>query len=116
MRVSASRLNYQLNNNYFGVNKEQNSFGAATPRKLIDKIRKSKQLKKLNITFDELVNAYKEIGYDVLMKRGSHAVIPLGNGINIPLPIPHKAKGVTAYDLKRFRFILEGEIERALKV
>ena len=53
------------------------SFEGASARKLITKIKNATQLKKLGVTFEELVNAYKEIGFDVLMKRGSHAVVPI---------------------------------------
>lgn len=115
MKISTIASNIQIKNNNVVPKMNIISFEGAASRKLIEKIKISRQLKKMNVTFAELVNAYKEIGYDVYMKRGSHAVVPLGNGFNIPLPIPHKSKNVTVYDLKRFRYILDGDFEKAMK-
>jgi hypothetical protein len=92
------------------------SFEGARSKKLIAKIKNATQLKKIAITFDELVNAYKEIGYDVFFKRGSHAVVPITDNCNIPLVIPHDDKYVSPYDLKRFRHVLNGEFEKAIRV
>ena len=97
-------------------NARQLSFEGASSRKLIAKIKSATQLKKLGVTFDELVNAYKEIGFDVLQKRGSHAVVPLTSEINIPLVIPHGNKYVSPLDLKRFKFVLDGDYVRASTV
>lgn len=93
----------------------QPSFEGAQSRKLIAKIESAKQLKKLSVTFDQLVNAYKEIGFDVFFKRGSHAVVPVSDEYNIPLVIPHGNKYVSPYDLKRFRYVLNGDYEKASK-
>ena len=107
--------NFNLHHQKFSKNIAQPSFEGAKSRKLIEKIKSAKQLKKLAITFDELVNAYKEIGYDVFFKRGSHAVVPITSEYNIPLVIPHGDKYVSPFDLKRFRFVLDGNYEMASK-
>ena len=57
---------------------------------------------------------YREIGYDVFYKRGSHAVVHLTDEIHIPIVIPHKKKNVSIFDLKRFKYILSGDIQCAL--
>lgn len=92
------------------------SFGSAKARKLIEKLTTSKQLKKEKITFDNLESTYNEIGYDVFRKRGSHAVIKLSNGINLPVIIPHGKKYVHPLDLKRFLLVSQNKIDDALRV
>ncbi len=113
-------MNIGINNyNNFYTSQKSNyaqSFEGASARKLIDKIKKATQLKKLGVTFEELANAYKEIGYDVFFKRGSHAVVPIDKNLNIPVIIPHKDKYVTPYELKRFRYVLNGEFDKAARV
>ena len=74
-------------------------------QKLIKSIEKAPQLKKLKITFDELERMYNELGYDVIRKRGSHAIVQLTENINIPVIISHGSKYVHFNDLKRFLLI-----------
>ena len=63
-----------------------------------------------------MVSAYNELGYDVLCKRGSHAVVPVTEKFNLPLVIPHGTKYVNPQDLKRLQFVINGQIDRALAV
>lgn len=91
------------------------SFQANTAPKLLKKVAEAKDLRKLNITFDEMVKMYNHLGYDVLMKRGSHATVTSGN-VNFTLPIPHKDKVVHAKDIKRLRYVMAGDIEKAKKI
>jgi len=104
-----------FNNNYHNKNKTTSNcsptFGT-TPEKLIKKILATKNNKDIKVTFDEMVKIYNHLGYDVLMKRGSHAIVPVGK-LNIPLVIPHKDKYIHPNDIKRFKLILEGKAEKA---
>lgn len=98
-------------------NKQTNSpnFCGCSSKKLIDKILKTKNFKELKITFDELCRIYNHLGYDVTLKRGSHAIVSINN-TNIPIVIPHKDKYVTNYDIKRLKLIMNGEVEKAKHV
>lgn len=90
-------------------------FQANTAPKLLKKVNETKDIKKLKITFDEMVKMYEYLGYDVLLKRGSHATVSSGN-VNFTLPIPHKDKVVHFKDIKRLKLIAAGDIEKAKKV
>lgn len=105
------------NYNSFSTNKTSSSpaFCGNSPQKLIQKIMATENNKNVHITFDEAAKIYRYLGYDVLMKRGSHAIIPLTESKNLPLPIPHKDKYVGAYDIKRLKCVINGDIEGALK-
>lgn len=101
----------------FSVYQNNNpSFYGAKSRKLIEKLMSMPKVDKCQITFDELEKMYNEIGYDVMMKRGSHAVIPVTDSINIPLVIPHGYKYVHKNDLKRFLLVKEGKFAEAQKI
>lgn len=89
------------------------TFASVKARKLIEKIKKTDNVEKLDISFDELKSMYQEIGYDIFYKRGSHAIVQISEEINIPVVIPHKRKNVHPFDLKRFKYILSGELEKA---
>lgn len=89
------------------------SFKGKPAEKLLKKIMETDNIKKLKITFDEMVKMYEHLGYDVLMKRGSHAIVPVAEGVNIPLVIPHKDKVVNFKDIKRLKYIAVGDIENA---
>lgn len=90
------------------------NFGANTPQKLIQKIISTKNDKNVKLTFDEASKIYNYLGYDVIMKRGSHAIVPVGN-VNIPLVIPHKDKNIAPKDVRTLRLVITGEIEKAQK-
>ena len=92
----------------------QPNFKSVKARKLIEKIQSAKHLKHINATFEDMVAIYEELGFDVILKRGSHATVPLTENKNLPLVIPHGSKYVHPLDLKRLQFVLKGEIERAL--
>ena len=100
-------------NNLFLSNNQIN-FESAKARKLIDTVKNTQKVDKLKITFEELEIMYKEIGYDIFYKRGSHAVIHINDKINLPIVIPHKKNIINANDIKRFKYILTGEIQKAL--
>lgn len=89
------------------------TFSSKRAQKLIEKIKVAEKMEKLQISFDELKSMYKEIGYDVLFKRGSHAIVPVNEELNIPVVIPHKRKNVHPFDLKRFKYILLGMFDKA---
>ena len=99
-------------NNNYNVNP---SFQGKTAKKLIDKLRQSQHVKKVHYTFDEAVKIYEDLGYDVLMKRGSHAIVRIGDW-NMPLVIPHKDKYVDFFDIKRLKCIVDGDIEAAMRI
>ena len=103
MRVEFSNLTYTNNI----------AFSSQRAKKLIEKIRSMEKMDKADISFDELKSMYKEIGYDIIYKRGSHAIVPVNEDLNIPVIIPHKRKNVHPYDLRRFKYILLGEFEKA---
>ena len=83
--------------------------------KLIKTIQDAPNLKKIEITFDELERMYNELGYDVIRKRGSHAIVQINEKINIPIVIPHHNKYVHRNDLKRFLHVSRGNFEEAAK-
>lgn len=105
--------NMRVEFNNLGYTNNQTTFTGARARKLIEKINCSEKMDKLKITFEELKSMYKEIGYDVLYKRGSHAIVPINEELNIPVVIPHKKNNVHPFDLKRFKYILLGDFEKA---
>ena len=74
----------------------------------------AQNIKKVHLTFDEASKIYRYLGYDVLMKRGSHAVIPITKTTNLPLVIPHKEKYIAPMDIKRLKYVINGDIEKAL--
>jgi hypothetical protein len=92
------------------------TFSGAKSRKLIAKIESATLLKKVEITFDELERMYNEIGYDVLKKPGSHAIVCISETIHIPVIIPHNNKYVHINDLKRFLLVKEGKFVEASQV
>ena len=96
---------------------EQPAFGSARARKLIERVKNAKTFKGFNVSFEEMVSAYNELGYEVSFKRGSHAVIALTETVNLPLPIPHgNKKCMDMFDLKRLQCVINGDIERALNL
>lgn len=101
-------------NNLVRIN--NTNFSGARARKLIEKIKNADKLDKLDISFNELKSMYEEIGYDVFYNRGSHAVVPVSEDFNIPLVIPHSTKNVTTIDLWRFKYVLNGEPEKAKNI
>lgn len=88
------------------------AFCGASSEKLIKKILTSKNPKELKITFDELCRIYNHLGYDVTLKRGSHATVRV-NKTNIPIVIPHKDKYVHSNDIRRLRLVMNGEEKKA---
>ena len=109
-----------LNNNLFynktsyqGRSSSGPCFCGKTPKKLIDKINSTKDSKKVKLTFDEAVKIYQYLGYDVLFKRGSHAVVPVEENLNLLLVIPHKDKVISPTDVEKLRFVINGDIEGA---
>ena len=90
------------------------SFKGKKPEKLIQMVLDTTNNKNVKLTFDEATKIYQHLGYDVLMKRGSHAIVPLTATKNIPLVIPHGDKNISPYDVKRLRFVIGGDIDKAL--
>ena len=91
------------------------SFRGNSARKLIEGVKQAKLLNKVHYTFDEMVKIYEELGFDVVMKGGSHAVVNLGD-YNIPLVIPHRGeKYVSLADIKRLKHVIDGNYEAASK-
>ena len=103
--------NFPKNNFRYSQN-----FCGAKSRKFLKKLAEEPNLKCTNITFDDLVDAYKELGYDIVYKRGSHAIVPLNNEINITLVIPHGRNHISRTDLKRLRYVIDGDFEKASKI
>ena len=99
---------------YQGYNHHsQVAFYGARARKLIPRINDMDKFDKVDISFDELKSMYNELGYDVVYKRGSHAVVSITDEINIPVVIPHKRKNVHPFDLKRFKYVMLEEFDKA---
>ena len=105
-------------NSYFSHNQANTkpSFGSVKAQRFLDRVKTTKSFNHFNATFEDMVSAYNELGYDVLCKRGSHAVVPITEKVNLPLVIPHGTKYVNPQDLKRLQFVLNGQIDRALSV
>ena len=98
------------------TNNKSMMFSGARARKLIKKVNDSEKMDKLKISFEELEAMYQEIGYDVIYKRGSHAVIVISDKVRLSLVHPHgKRKGlVTPTEIKKLRYVAQGEIEKAI--
>lgn len=104
------------------VNSSQNStqtgcvssprFCGKAQEKLIKKIMSSKNPKEWKFTFDELTSIYEHLGFDIVLKRGSHATVNI-RGTNIPIVIPHKDKYVHPNDIRRLKLVMAGEEKRA---
>lgn len=121
MNISLNSYISSYNNSYLQLspfNQNQPAFGSAKARKLMEKVlnANSNNFKGINATFDDMVATYQELGYDVIMKRGSHAIVPLTPKANLPLVIPHGNKYVHPLDLRRLQYILNGDLEKALNV
>ncbi len=86
------------------------SFCGRAQEKLIKKLMASKNPKEWKYTFDEIKGVYEHLGYDVMYKRGSHAIVNV-NGTNVPLVIPHKDKYVSPMDIKNLKAVIRGEIK-----
>ena len=117
MKINLNSLN--VINNIFHKPQEtmmKPSFGSAKTKKLMEQILNAKDLKKVHLTFYDVVDIYSDLGYDVIMKRGSHAIVPITDKINLPVVIPHGSKYVHPCDIKRLRYIINGEIQKALSV
>ena len=91
-------------------------FQGGNTKKLISKLESASNLKKIEVTFDQLERMYNEIGYDVIKKRGSHTSVKVNDDIAITVVIPHGEKYVHANDLKRFLLVKEGKFIEATKV
>ena len=124
MKVSLNSSNVYSSSVYNFYNGTQTqpasnpAFGSAKARKLIEKVLQadSNNFRGIKATFDDMVAAYNELGYDVIMKRGSHAAVPITDHANLPLVIPHNNKYVHPLDLKRLKYVIQGETEKALNV
>ena len=106
--ISFNPLNNKRNNNL--------NFQGKASIKFIEKLKTTQNLKYVKATFDDMVRAYNELGYDVMHKRGSHAVIIISDKIRLSLIHPHgNKKGiVTIAEVKKLKYIAQGEIEKAL--
>lgn len=91
------------------------SFCGKAQEKIIKKILASNNPKEWKYTFEDMKGVYEHLGYDVMMKRGSHAIVNI-EGKNLPLVMPHKDKYVDPNDVKRLKFLLKGDIDRALRM
>lgn len=94
----------------------QPAFGSSKTIKLMEEIKTAKILKNINATFKEIAAIYGDLGYDIIFKGGSHAIIQLTETTNLPLVIPHGSKYVHPKDLKRLQYVLNGNINMALNL
>lgn len=108
LNIDINRPNIVANNNL--------AMKGVQTQKLIKRVEEAPILKKVQVTFEELERMYNEIGYDVIRKRGSHAIVPVTEKANIAIVIPHKDKRVDVKDLRRFLLVKAGKIEEALKL
>lgn len=90
-------------------------FCGRAQEKLIKKILASNNPKEWKYTFEDMKGIYEHLGYDVMLKRGSHAIVRINN-TNLPLVIPHGDKYVNPKDVRRLKFLLSGDIDRALSM
>lgn len=88
------------------------SFCGKAQEKLIKKIIQSNNPKEWKYTFEDIKGIYEHLGFDVMFKRGSHAIVNIC-GTNVPLVMPHKDKYVHPSDVKRLKFLLVGDIDKA---
>ena len=109
--------NANLSKIKYNENSTELSFSGKTPKKLIAMMLESKIFhpKNIKLTFDEVQKIYQYLGYDVVMKRGSHAIVATELG-NFPLVIPHRDKYVDIKDILRLRYLLLGDIQKALNL
>ena len=117
MKISDNNFcnnHYTVSNRTYSYNNNSPSFEGAKSRKFLEMLRKTENCRKIKATFQDMVDAYAELGYDCLMKRGSHAIVRIDEGFNLPLPIPHKGKDVNFKDIKRLQMIALGDIEAAM--
>lgn len=92
-------------------------FGSKAAIKFLKKLKDTPNTKYIKATFDDVVRAYNELGYDVLQKRGSHATVVISNDIRLSLVMPHGGKkSVTPTELKKLKHIANGEIEKAIRL
>ena len=91
------------------------SFQGKASVKFLEKLKTADNLKHVKASFDEMVRAYNELGYDVIHKRGSHAVVIISDKIRLSLIHPHgNKKGiVTITEIKKLKYVALGEIEKA---
>jgi predicted RNA binding protein YcfA (HicA-like mRNA interferase family) len=90
------------------------SFYGKSSVKFLLKLKETKKIKYIKASYDDIVRAYNELGYDVLQKRGSHAVVVISDKVKLSLVKPHgDKKVVSATDLKKLKYVALGEIERA---
>ena len=92
------------------------NFCGKPPKKLIEKVMSVRDDKKVKLSFDDAVKIYEYLGYDVLLKRGSHAVIPIDGERNLTLVIPHKDKNICLFDIKKIKCVIKGDIDKALNI
>lgn len=117
MNITFQNISYNNYNLYQNQRMAANPvFCGKTPQKLIKQIMSVENNKKIHLTFDETSKIYKYLGYDVILKRGSHAIIPVNEQVNLSLPIPHGDKYVSAFDIKRLKYVINGDIESAIKL
>ncbi len=91
------------------------SFCGRAQEKLIKKIMASSNQKEWKYTFDDIKGVYEHLGFDVVLKRGSHAIVNI-EGKNIPLVMPHGDKYVNPKDVRRLRCLLLGDLDKALNM
>lgn len=112
--VSYQPMTYAYSQGYSNRMASAPSFLGKPPRKLIEKLISTPNNKHVHFTFDEVEKIYNYLGFDVIRKRGSHTVVPLTDEINLTLVIPHGDKHVSAVDIKRLRYVIAGELEKAV--
>ena len=116
MNIAFSNISYNNYNSSYNQRTATNpAFCGKTQQKLIKQIMSVENNKKIHLTFDETSKIYKYLGYDVILKRGSHAIIPVNEQVNLSLPIPHGDKYVSAFDIKRLKCMINDDIEGAMR-
>lgn len=93
----------RTNNIKIYTNKQ--SFGGVADKVAKDLITiPERQLRKLEITYDEAVRCYEVMGFSVVPRKGSHTMLRDPNGASFPLIIPHGGKkGISTWDIERLR-------------
>ncbi len=115
-------FNPYISTNYYSSSQKQQvshaqpTFEGMKFIKLIETVKNTKSFRHFNMSFNDVAAIYQELGYNIIFKGGSHAIIPLTETINIPLVIPHSSKYVSPFDLKRLKYILNGEIDKTLNI
>lgn len=115
MLLSVSSINFNKRNYSNGsLSRSSRVSFEKSPEKIIEHLQSCHpgHLIKSDISFDEALRVYELMGFNYILKRGSHVqLVKKGVNPDITLPRPHgNNKSITPYDIK----ILKKEVDNYL--